>query len=348
MRPTTKVLLRPVIPVLLLALGLSALLAGCPHKTSVSPTPPGTPTITSTPTATLIPGQQWAQSYPTFTGRYFHTTVAFNGSLWTIAGNDFNLDNPGGSLNDVWSSSNGTSWSRAVSAAAFSPRFGHTSVAFNSQLWVMGGWDGTTRVKDVWSSSNGVSWAPATLSAAWSQRNLQASVTFNSQMWVIGGNDGALKNDVWSSSDGAVWSQATASAAFTGRSGHSATVFDPGTGARIWVIGGNDGAFQNDVWSSLDGANWSPVTVASFAGRAGHVCLVYDSKLWLIGGFDGTNALNDVWSSPDGANWTLETANGGFSLRYGHGGAVFGPGPSMWIVSGRDGLNLWIDVWRSP
>jgi len=329
---------------------LAALLAGCPHKTSVSPTPPGTPTATSTATATLIPGQQWAQSYPSFTGRYFHTTVAFNGSLWTLAGNDFNLDNPGGSLNDVWSSSNGTSWSQAVSAAAFSPRFGHASVDFNSQLWVIGGWDSTTRVNDVWASSNGVSWVPVTLTAAWTPRNLHASVTFNSQMWVIGGNDGTRKNDVWSSSDGAVWAQATGSAAFTGRFGHSATVFDPGTGARIWVIGGDDGAFQNDVWSSPDGTNWSPVTVTiPFSGRVGHVCLVYDSKLWLIGGLDGAlTALNDVWSSADGENWTLVTANAGFSTRYGHSGAVFGTTPSMWIISGREGFNLWLDAWRSP
>jgi hypothetical protein len=168
---------------------------------------------------------------------------------------------------------------------------------------------------------------------------------------VIGGNDGTRKNDVWSSSDGANWTLATGGAAFTPRYAHSATVFDPGGGARIWVIGGDDGTFRNDVWSSADGVNWAPATVTSpFSGRVGHACLSYDDKLWLIGGFDGVNALNDVWSSDDGENWTLVTANAGFSLRFGHGGAVFdaGSGPRMWIVSGREGLNLWIDVWRSP
>ena len=40
---------------------------------------------------------------------------------------------------------------------------------------------------------------------------------------------------------------------------------------------------------------WTEITSnANFTGRSGHSCLVYDNKLWVIGGDDG-NPQNDVW-----------------------------------------------------
>ena len=37
--------------------------------------------------------------------------------------------------------------------------------------------------------------------------------------------------------------------------------------------------------------------------RNDHSSVVFNGRLWVIGGYDGTNRLNDVWSSEDGVTW---------------------------------------------
>jgi hypothetical protein len=62
---------------------------------------------------------------------------------------------------------------------------------------------------------------------------------------------------------------------------------------------------------------WVKVTMqAPFAPRDGAGALVYDDRLWLLGGWNPTDkqhfpriTSNDVWSSEDGAHWTLVKPN---------------------------------------
>lgn len=42
------------------------------------------------------------------------------------------------------------------------------------------------------------------------------------------------------------WFLATDSAGWSGRFGHTVVTFDN----KIWILGGNDGEFRNDVWYS--------------------------------------------------------------------------------------------------
>ena len=72
----------------------------------------------------------------------------------------------------------------------------------------------------------------------------------------------------------------------------------------MWLI---DGARLSDVWTSTDGAAWTAVPqVAPVPARYGARALVFDGKLWILGGYGGDlgTQLNDVWSSTDGATWT--------------------------------------------
>ena len=69
------------------------------------------------------------------------------------------------------------------------------------------------------------------------------------------------------------------------------------------MIGGFDGGYKNDVWSSSDGVTWTQESAsAAFPVRADHQVVAFNNKLWLIGGYDGSRK-NDVWSSSDGVNW---------------------------------------------
>lgn len=197
------------------------------------------------------------------------------------------------------------------SAAPFAARAGHTSLVFDGKLWVIGG--GTTGAagtseyyNDVWFSENGKDWVEAVADTA-----------------------------------------ASSSQHFTQRAEHTSVVFDD----KLWVIGGkgvdstgNLMYFKN-VWSSVDGMAWVKEPDAPFAGLASHTSLVFDDKLWVIGGENilGNSPVTvgptaEMWFSADGKSWTKAFDNSkalaiGYPLRSEHASAVYGG--KMWIIGGR-------------
>jgi hypothetical protein len=91
---------------------------------------------------------------------------------------------------------------------------------------------------------------------------------------------------------------------------------------------------------------WTQATAsAGFSTRRSHSSVVFDGKIWVIGGTDGTNYFNDVWSSSDGITWTRATASAGFSTRFAHSSVVFDG--KIWVIGGTDGTNYFKDVWSS-
>ena len=62
--------------------------------------------------------------------------------------------------------------------------------------------------------------------------------------------------------------------------------------------------YQNQTGSYATGASWSEATTAAaWPGRSAFTGLVYDNKMWVMGGYNGTTYYNDVWYSTDGVNW---------------------------------------------
>ncbi|MGI9548335.1 MAG: Kelch repeat-containing protein [Flavobacteriaceae bacterium] len=73
---------------------------------------------------------------------------------------------------------------------------------------------------------------------------------------------------------------------------------------------------------------------AGFSIRYGHSSVVFNNKMWVIGGNRGSGSgTNDVWSSDDGTNWTEVTANAAFSARFEHASVVFDN--KIWVIGGR-------------
>ncbi len=84
---------------------------------------------------------------------------------------------------------------------------------------------------------------------------------------------------------------------------------------------------------------------ANFIPRFRHTSVVFDNKLWIIGGSDTTIQKNDVWSSNDGASWTQSMIPGvQFTPRAGHTSVVFDN--KIWVIGGID-LFFNNDVWYS-
>jgi len=232
--------------------------------------------------------------------------------------------------------------------APFTDRFGHTTVAFNGKLWVIGGdgvYDGLQN--EIWSSTDGTNWKLELEEAPFRPRYNHACLVFNDRMYVIGGQTGYLANDVWSSSDGINWQiEHKGSLMFSMRWSPDHNSFAPRDALqvvsfknKIWLIGGKNGANKNEthkIWSSQNGKDWTMEVESPNLPkhRFDHSLVVFDSKIWFIGGNDSSldGPYNDVWSSSDGINWTQVTNEASFPRRSGHNVVAYGD--KMLLVGG--------------
>ena len=225
-----------------------------------------------------------------------------------------------------------TNWTEVTPSAPWRARFDFGAVAFNEQMWVLGG-----GYNDVWSSPDGTNWIEVTPATPWSARSGAGAVAFNNQMWVLGGDVPTLLNDVWYTPDGTNWTEVTAVAPWGARTRFGTVVLN----GQMWILGGlSNSGFYNDVWSSPDGTNWMQVTAsAPWSARTGFGAVVFNGQMWVLGGNDGNN-LNDVWSSPDGTNWTQVMSAASWSQRSEFGSVMFND--LIWVLGGCCNLN---DVW---
>jgi hypothetical protein len=91
---------------------------------------------------------------------------------------------------------------------------------------------------------------------------------------------------------------------------------------------------------------WTQATAnAQWPARVIHSSVVFDNKMWVMGGGASGGYLNDIWYSSDGVSWTQATGNADWSARGAHSSVVFDN--KMWVIGGDDGSNVLNDVWYS-
>jgi hypothetical protein len=118
------------------------------------------------------------------------------------------------------------------------------------------------------------------------------------------------------------------------RDGAGALVFQN----QVWLLGGwNPGNAldtTNEVYVSSDGANWNFVNRAPWERRHMAGWLVYNGRMWVVGGDNNTGHYqNDVWSSADGINWVQETGSVPWANRATQITTVFNG--QMWYMGGE-------------
>ena len=167
-------------------------------------------------------------------------------------------------------------------------------------------------------------------------------------IFVLGGNESGsavndMQNDVWSSMDGGSWREDTSSANWTARELHQVVAHR----GRMYLLGGVVATGQtstenrNDVWSSLDGKNWSLVTgSAGWTARGGHQALVHNGRMYVLGGRDANGHRNDVWSSADGVTWRKDKANNSVDWVLALYQAVAHNG-RMYVLGGYNKSDVW-------
>jgi Kelch motif protein len=203
-------------------------------------------------------------------------------------------------------------------------------------------------------------WVQVTDKAPWQARDSQGELAYHDQIWIFGGwfdSYTAPPRDVWSSPDGKVWKLVTREAPWKHSDLAMSVVFND----RMWFMGGwYNGRLPgheagNDVWSSTDGANWEQATrEAPWSGRIAAACVVFQGKMWILGGTenyyfgDDKSLKNDVWSTSDGKNWTVATAKAGWSPRAYHQAAVLND--KIYVFGGGNYVPKYkteSDVWSS-
>ncbi|HDI12704.1 MAG TPA: hypothetical protein ENF64_01150 [Hadesarchaea archaeon] len=272
--------------------------------------------------------------------------VVFDNRMWVLGGCTNPPPNPLSLYtNDVWYSTDGQNWYLAVDLAPWSPRQGHTAIAFDDKLWIFGGAIGYCKLTaDIWCSEDGENWTLVTNSAPWGPRSGHTTLVFDNKLWIIGGVIGPniRANDVWYSSDGVNWHQSTDNAGWVPRDSHQSVVFDD----KMWIMGGclpTGKGFKNDVWYSSDGVNWTQATAsAGWAPRDAFTACCFDNRMWVMGG-DADGRVADVWSSTDGKNWKLVTDSAPWGRRESHASTVFDG--KIWVVGGNTDGGMLNDVW---
>ena len=92
------------------------------------------------------------------------------------------------------------------------------------------------------------------------------------------------------------------------------------------------------------GSAWKQATgSAVWSARNSHRSLIYDNKMWVLGGWVGYR-INDVWNSRDGSNWVEVTANANLPVRGNYTVLVYAN--KMWVLGGTSGSRR-NDVWHS-
>ena len=257
-------------------------------------------------------GETWEQILDTggdhWPPRAYFQSVVLNGEVLVLGGQDYGLmENP---FCELLEQGFKPPPSLGIDPDAPCPEFLPTSNFFN----------------DVWASTDGVTWEQRTAEAPWTPRAGLSAAVLGDHVYVLGGSqndDSALigpngptreyKNDVWRSTDGSEWELMTDDAPWDPRAGASVIEWQDA----LWLFGGEFGfvcepvetctpPYFNDVWRSVDGANWELVSpAADWSPRPGHQCEPLDETVVCFGGFGLIENPMDVRTTTDGSGWTL-------------------------------------------
>jgi hypothetical protein len=120
---------------------------------------------------------------------------------------------------------------------------------------------------------------------------------------------------------------------------------------KLWVIAGSyfDGTYValSDVWHSSNGVDWVESTDSvPWSNLAVHAAVVYEDKIWVMGGWAQGSLSSDVWTYEKTVGWTHITGAAPWGPRWHHDAVVFDG--KIWLFGGASSTPDWNeknDVW---
>jgi len=131
-------------------------------------------------------------------------TVVFNNKMWIFGGMGAPSDPSALRNNQIFSSSDGSSWT-SHGTGAYGPREYSGVLVIGSYIYIIAG-AATDYMSDVWRSSDGINWSQIS-TGQFTSRYGQKSVIYDNKMWVICGTNAGIINDAFYSSDGISWTE---------------------------------------------------------------------------------------------------------------------------------------------
>ncbi|WP_299433761.1 kelch repeat-containing protein [uncultured Aquimarina sp.] len=270
-----------------------------------------------------------------------NTMVVFDGKVWSVGGdNAYTADDTFG--NAVWSSNNGVNWI-SVTNDIFEARYSHTLTVFNNEMWLIGGKNNAgDLLSDIWRSNDGSTWSNVTMDAPFGQMSAHTTTVLNNKMYVIGPSSSRTNMLVWSTVDGINWVEENSNA-FPVRGNHETVAFNN----TLYVIGGrNETSRFNEIWSSLNGINWSLVSTSTpiFNARDLYTATVFNNKVWIINGQSETSRITqDIWYSSDMINWSKYEEIIPFQSSHSHTNLVYRD--ELWLFGGYVASSTSGEIW---
>ncbi len=198
-------------------------------------------------------GRHWRQatSAAGWSPRLGAGIAVFKDRMWILGGSEaYYGGTPDDLKNDVWSTSDGTTWTQHATAP-WAPRAFHQAIVLGERMYVLGGGNYDPEYlgyHDVWATTDGEHWEQCTEAAPWHPRIWFTSVNYRNRIWVLGGwSNRPSRNwgDVWHSDDGTHWTELKTPDIWKERHEQSTLVFDD----KIFVLGGMIWPLTNEVWS---------------------------------------------------------------------------------------------------
>ena len=197
---------------------------------------------------------------------------------------------------------------------------------------------------------NNIPWNDNT--APYSRKHF-SPVVYNNKIWVLGGETiaGSQVRDVWTFDfNNEQWTQpinpfTNSPMQISYISKYSSVVYNDGSGEKIWILGGM-GEFLDtttmttkyDITNQIltfDGSSLAPLNPninVGWSPRIFHSSVVYNNKIWVLGGIRADSSyIRDVWSF-DGSTW-IQHANPPWNQRHSFGAVVYNN--KIWVLGGQ-------------
>ena len=221
-------------------------------------------------------GKSWSKvgQLPSDVFDWNGSLVVNGGRVWLFA---FNFDT---GARQVYSSTDGASWTLADPGVPWPQPNGFTAAAAFKSLW---GFADTT----VWSSQDGKSWSqhPA---PPWSGGRFPPSaVGFAGKLWAFTDTLGRPEAHFWSTADGASWSGGQAAPWDASRWMVAAVA----TRLHAYVATKPEVGSPNTAWQMDGGGNWAPVDLPPDLANAKPWALTFTATDWLLVGYNGAGHL---------------------------------------------------------
>jgi hypothetical protein len=171
----------------------------------------------------------------------------------------------------------------------------------------------------------------------WTQETPAASFpgTYNFPVFVVRNEMWALQAEgAWRSSDAKTWTRAPLPNSGLNSAFQKYVQLADGIYA-LGTMTGNVTSLRvtTRIARTRDLKQWEVVAPTSnLPLRVFYGAVVFQNKVWLLGGYDGRDYYNDVWNSVDALHWTRVTQHAAWSPRNADGVAVFRN--RMWIIGG--------------